>query len=148
MKKTLNVCVMLLMLSALLFSCKKKDNEFKKSDELTGSWYETSRQTYIRRLNFQPGGKFAMDILGTDSKVQTTLNGRYVINGNTLSVTSFEIVETQPSGKVVTTKMEDKLFDKATFNIKNLVLTIDYVSYPADAPVPTQATFNKILAID
>jgi hypothetical protein len=35
------------------------------------------------------------------------------------------------------------LYDRAQYRVEGGVLTLDYLSYPLDAPVPTQATFRR-----
>jgi len=147
MKKTLNVCALLFMLTVLLVSCKKKD-DVETTDELIGSWDENPRQSINRRLNFLPGGKFSLEVLGTDGYAQLTVDGKYEIQAGNLNIDISSTLERQPSGKLVITKTNYRLFEKATYNVKNLVLTIDYTSYPADAPIPTQVKFNKIQDID
>lgn len=65
-----------------------------------------------------------------------------------MSATITEQAEKQSSGSVTTTPVNINWFDKGKFNIKNFVLTINYKTYPADAPVDTESKFNKIIPID
>ena len=149
MKKLLSICGLLIMLSVLLVSCKKKDDvKVAKRDILTGSWSETSQKPYNRILHFETDGKFSMEVLDNTGYANLTLKGKYVIEGDSLTVTLLESVEQQGGGKEIKTLINNKIFEKGTFNVKDFVLTLNYITYPADAPVLTQAKYNKILKID
>ena len=146
MKKLLPLCGLLLMLSVLFVSCKKKNDV--KTDALTGAWSETPQQSYDRRIIFNTDGKFSLQVLGPDGYPQLTLNGKYIIKGDSLTVTIMENLEKQGAGKVVKTVTNYNIFEKGTFSVKDNVLTLNYLTYPADAPVLTQSKFNQILSID
>jgi len=147
MKKTLNVCGLLFLLSFLFVSCKKKV-DFVDHDVLTGGWAEMPQQTYNRTMSFETDGKFSYKVLGVDGYAQTTLNGKYAIKGDSLIVNILERLSKDDSGKIVRVKTNDYLFEKATFSITGFELTINHITYPADAPVFTQSKFVRILAID
>lgn len=145
--KSLLIYALLFILTFTATSCKKKVVE-KNNEPLEGSWEETPSQSYPRRIVFDRNGQFSMKFLGTDGYPQLTLNGIYTVKGDSLLVKIRESLEKQDSGNIIKTTSNIDLFDKGTFNIKDFVLTINYLSYPADGPVPTQIKFNKILPID
>jgi len=140
----LNACKLLIVLSVVVVSCKKSDKDEK--DVLNGAWIETPLQNYSRTLRFESGGRFAMEYHHTDHSVKTTLNGNYVIKGDSLKVNIQEMLEQQSSGTVVRTPANSVMFEKGTFSIRDKVLTINYITYPADAPVQTQLNFKAILS--
>lgn len=139
----LNACKLLLVLSVLIVSCKKDDNDAK--DVLNGEWLETPLQTYSRTIRFESDGRFAMEYLHPNSSAKSTFKGKYVIKGDSLKVNIQEMLEQQSSGTVVQTPANSIFFEKGTFSINDNVLTINYITYPADAPVPTVSKFNAIL---
>jgi len=140
----------ILLISVLFVSCKKDKVAPVTKDMLTGSWEEVPQKAYSRRLLFEAGGKFTMQIRNnTNTDWDLILNGKYSISGADLSVIITEQLEKQASGQLVKTAVNKfSLFDKGKFNIQNFVLTINYKSYPADAPVDTEAKFNKLIPID
>ncbi|MCZ4243545.1 hypothetical protein [Pedobacter punctiformis] len=150
MKKTLKLVSLLFISSLFIFACKKKNNE-APYNPIKGAWVETPQQTYNRKIVFNDNGKFTMYMTNTiDANYLVTLNGTYTAQGENLTVNITEEWVKQSNGTVVKTQLPQQynLFEKGTFNISNTVLTINYLTYPADAPVKTLAKFNKILAID
>ena len=142
--KMLNACKLLLVLSVVMVSCKKDDKVEK--DVLNGAWVETPLQTYNHPLRFESDGRFAMEYLHPDGSAKTTFNGKYLIKGDSLKVNIQEMLEQQGSGTVVRTPANSVMFEKGTFSIRDNVLTINYITYPADAPVQTQSKFKAILS--
>jgi len=75
--------------------------------------------------------------------------GKYSISGDRLMVNISSSLEKSSTGKIITnTPINYVLFENGKFNIDNRVLTINYTTYPADAPVPTVAKFNQLIPID
>ncbi|WP_316805409.1 hypothetical protein [Pedobacter nototheniae] len=146
MKKMLKLAALLLVSSVFFFACKKKNNE-APYEPLKGIWEETLTGNYQRKLVFKEGGKFTMYLSNTnDANYLLTLNGTYAINGENLTVNITEEVARQSNGTTVTTPLNQyNIFEKGTFSINNFLLTINYTTYPADAPVKTQAKFKRII---
>ncbi|MCX2484654.1 hypothetical protein [Pedobacter sp. MR2016-24] len=142
--KILNACKLLLVLSVVTVACKKDDK--KEKDVLTGTWTETPPQTYSQTLRFESDARFAMEYLHPDGAAKTTFRGKYVIKGDSLKINIQEMLELQSSGTVVRTPANSVMFEKGTFSVRDNVLTINYITYPADAPVQTQSKFKAILS--
>ena len=143
-----NACRLIILFSFLLISCKKNGTENLPKDELTGVWSEMSTG-YTRVLIFEPGNRITIQIKNSqNADWHIKLTGKYVINGDNLDVNITEQSEKQSQGSVVTSPVNIRWFDSGKFNIKNFVLTINYITYPADAAVDTESKFNKIIAID
>ncbi|MCZ4222149.1 hypothetical protein [Pedobacter rhodius] len=147
--KIFSTCALLVLLSLTLVSCKKKNKEMNLPvDALTGTWQEITTG-YNRVLIFEPGGKITILIKNSQyADWHIKLTGKYIINEDNLSATITEQSEKQSSGSVITNPVNIRWFDQGKFNIKNFVLTVNYKTYPADAPVDTESKFNKIVPID
>lgn len=79
----------------------------------------------------------------------SALVGKYSISDDKLKVNITSEVEISRDGKVIkTTPNNYTLFDDGRFSIVRDVLTLNYTTYPADAPVATIRKYNKILAVD
>jgi len=141
--KTLNFFGLLLTLSVVFLSCKK--TIYIQSDGLTGAWIETPQGSITRTLHFEDDGKFSTDIRSIDGSVAVTLNGKYLIKGDSLKVNILERITKDDSGQIVKTTGNSDYFEKATFSVENSKLTINYISYPADAPVSTQSRYKRVL---
>jgi len=142
--KTLNFFGLLLMLSVLFVSC-KKTVYIIKSDELAGDWIETPQASITRTLHFETDGKFSTKISSADGSVAVTLNGKYAIKGDSLKVNILERLSKDDSGQIVKTTGNSVYFEKGTFSVQNSQLTINHITYPADAPVATKSRYNRIL---
>ncbi|WP_231465293.1 MULTISPECIES: hypothetical protein [unclassified Pedobacter] len=135
------------LLSIIFISC-KKDKPAGKTDVLTGAWQEASVNGSIgRRLIFKPDGLFTMEIWSSTAKT-SEVNGTYKIDGENLTVNISESVEFNAAGNPTKRNVSYQLFEKGKFSITNTILSIKYISYPADAPVNTELKFGKIIAID
>jgi len=146
--KVFNSCSLIVLFSVMLLSCKKNVPENLIKDELTGVWQEMSAG-YNRVLIFEAGNKITIQLKNSQyADWHIKLTGKYVINGDNLQVNITEQSEKQSQGSVVTSPVNIRWFDNGKFNIKNSVLTINYQTYPADAPVDTESKFNKVIAID
>jgi len=146
-KNTLTLLGLLFLLSTVFISCKKKVDSVT-TNELTGAWQETPTQVYIRRIRFETNGKFSAVLLGQGGTMQNTLNGSYAIKGDSLIVNIRERLDRDDSGKIVRAATNYVFFEKGTFSVKDMQLTINHITYPADAPARTQAKFNRIMSID
>lgn len=147
LKNQLKITGLFLLLSVLLFSC-KKDKPEKEKDVLTGAWQESGMSGGMgRRLVFKPGGEFTMEIWASTYK-SGEVNGIYKIDGDNLTVNISEDVEINSAGIATKRKVNRQLFEKGKFSISNGILSIKFISYPADAPVETEIKYGKIVAID
>ncbi|MDN3588170.1 hypothetical protein QWY86_15915 [Pedobacter aquatilis] len=147
LKNQLKITGLFLLLSVLLFSC-KKDKPEKEKDVLTGAWQESGMSGGMgRRLVFKPGGEFTMEIW-TNTYKSGEVNGIYKIDGDNLTVNISEDVEINSAGIATKRKVNRQLFEKGKFSISNGILSIKFISYPADAPVETEIKYGKIVAID
>lgn len=153
MKTTIKTLLFSLLMASIFLACKKKSiEEDGPKDVLYGNWHEARNgSNSLRTLSFGTGGKFSMKL--TDSigaATFGTLNGNYVLKGDSIQVRILESVD-NANGKQVKTAVDYKIFDYAVIKFTNqtkIQMDIDYITYPADGPVPTHARFNKILAID
>jgi len=137
--------VLMIILSVLFLSCKKD----KDADTLIGVWKLTQNQGYENRLEFGPGQTFSMILTYADSPNDSvTQNGKFSIKDDSLFVNISEILEKSNTQKVVKTAVNYTLFEKATFNVRGSKLTLNYISYPTDAPVFTQMIYSQVDMID
>lgn len=138
-----------LLFTILITSCKKSISEPEgKTDILTGAWQEVGLSGGFSRLViFEPGGGFtlkASDKVG----LSVTLKGKYSIENNNLKVNVTEETTRQDNGTMLKKAVNVELYERGKFSIANTVLTINCITYPADAPVDTEFKYNKIIAID
>jgi hypothetical protein len=132
----------------IITGCKKEKTPTDGFNKLLGSWNETPTMgNTSRSLHFSKDGAFAMVFTydGTPTVV-STFSGIFKIKGDSLLVTVKELSTqegNQPAEK--TQLLNGNFFDDATFNVSNSILTLNYITYPADGPVPTQAKFQRQL---
>lgn len=132
-----------------MISCKKDTTE-GKTDVLTGAWEEVPQKAYSKRLLFESGGKFSMQVRDKDNQYWSlVISGNYSVSSDNLSVTTTNETVKSSAGTVVSTNLINyKLFENGKFSIDNFILTLNYTTYPADGPVPTTSKFNKLIPID
>lgn len=148
--KILLISGLFMLLSFFLISCKKEKTPLGPPDVLTGGWEEVPQSAYSRRLSFSLGGKFSMQMRDQSNQYWISeVIGKYSISGDQLMVNISSSLEKSSTGKIITnTPTSYVLFENGKFNIDNRVLTVNYTTYPADAPVPTVAKFNQLIPID
>jgi hypothetical protein len=145
-------CLLLSVIFIGNSSCKKSVNATKS---LLGDWYEQANPAgFSRGLNFGSDGSFSARFTafpaplsggGTSELTTTTFAGTYQVKGDSLLTKITTMTVNQNNiGSVVTPSIQ-KVFEYATFKVNNGKLTINYTTYPADAPVPTQATYVRFL---
>lgn len=141
---------LLMLLSFVTISCKKDKTSAGSPDVLTGGWEEVPQKAYSRRLSFSLGGKFSMQIRDQSNQYWSSeVIGQYSISGDRLIVNISSNLEKSSTGKIITnTPINYVLFENGKFNIDNHVLSVNYTTYPADAPIPTVAKFNQLIPID
>lgn len=144
--KTSTYLFFLCVLSLTYFSaCKKVTFGSEIKGQLIGGWTATPIDSrYMQTIYFGADDSVRMHYvyLGTPNSA-ATYKGTYYLEDNKLNVKATEIT-TQDGNKAPTiTKLDYPLFDKATVKIDANILTIDYITYPADGPVPTRQKFIK-----
>jgi hypothetical protein len=78
----------------------------------------------------------------------TQTSGTYTIDGDKLVLTANRIATWDSFYGATSPERVEQVnqivFDQARFNIVGWILTLDYVSYPADAPEPTRLAFVRL----
>ncbi|MEN0052153.1 MAG: hypothetical protein AAGC65_00720 [Mucilaginibacter sp.] len=137
----------MLMAGLLIMSgCKKEKSDTDQLNKVVGNWKETSSEENISRtLQFSKDGSFVMTFISQQVTPVYTLkfSGLFKIKGDSLKVTLKQQSAQQGDQQPVITPANGLLYDKAIYNVTNAVLTLKYVTYPADAPVATEAKFQK-----
>lgn len=131
---------LLLSLFSLLtiFSC-KKDGQTVLENKLVGNWKELEVN---RSLKFTIDNFFSFSTTDADGG-KTTYSGTYQINGDSLTLSTQKVLVQQPGKLAQTTPSNTPFYDKASFSVSGNTLTINYISYPADGPVPTTGKFLR-----
>lgn len=132
---------------AICLSSCKKDPEAQPENLLTGDWRETDMDGLIRSVKFTKDRSFSLSMSYGDGG-GTRYTGTYQIKGDSLKVATAEKLVQEPGKAVQRTATTDQLYEKATFSVAGDTLTLKYVTYPADAPVPTTAKFRRMITID
>ena len=111
---------------------------------LIGSWAEDGNTIAPRYLTFGQGKLFAFIITHADGS-WTSIGGSYATDGNRIELTPTLRYDFPVGGPMVTTNpyADARFFDEATFAVTPAALSLNYLSYPADAPVPTVMTFHR-----
>jgi hypothetical protein len=142
--KLITKLLTLAMLFALMLAC-KKDNPSNSNAKLVGSWTETPLEAQFgRTFYFGEDGSFTLHSTYVGSApAASTLNGNYRIDGNKLVITIMEEIGRQQGFPPVHTQVNYPYLDKLTFTVAGNKLTLNYISYPADAPVATKMVLIK-----
>jgi hypothetical protein len=78
----------------------------------------------------------------------TQTSGTYKIDGDKLVLTANRIATWDSFYGATSPERVEQVnrivFDQARFNIAGSILTLDYLSYPADAPEPTRLAFVRL----
>jgi hypothetical protein len=134
------------------------------ADAIVGHWRSDQaslgpKGTMVSELTFSPDGHFSFDVRSygvyppqreNELSASSQTVGRYRIEDRRLdlqpeSLTEFDAF--QPNARVVTTRpypYDPGPFDQAIMTVSGDRLTLDYLSYPADAPVHTEAQFHRV----
>ncbi|MGV8879775.1 MAG: hypothetical protein ACOH2A_12165 [Sphingobacteriaceae bacterium] len=138
MKINIKFLLLSLFSATVLFSC-KKETQMNLENQLVGNWQEIEIN---RSLKFTKDHLFAFSIADSVG-AKIIYAGTYLIKGDSLDLSTKEVLEQQPGKTPVSTPSKNKLYEKATFDITGNKLTIKYISYPADGPVSTTGKFLK-----
>ncbi|SEC74547.1 hypothetical protein SAMN05192540_3974 [Maribacter dokdonensis] len=154
------------VLMILFFSCEKKDSELgiDLTDKFIGNWQliqsipsgrsELDTRYFIseRNLRFETNGKYSHtgynygfddenpnEIVGS-----TEIIGNFDIKGDSIFFRNKEITSWDKVFRPITqtTFVEGQEYGNR-FEIEDDVLTLYYISYPADAPIPTQISYKR-----
>ncbi|WP_345209422.1 hypothetical protein [Mucilaginibacter gynuensis] len=144
---TLTKLLTFALVCAITFTACVKERTIKpeKKISLAGSWTETPPAgEYTREIFFSADSAFTMHYIGLVTPLfSATSTGTYKIEGDKLIVSIKEVFVKEANKPGITTTLDQVLFDKATFSLKSNLLNIDFVTYPADGPVPTNLKFLK-----
>jgi len=143
--KTL-VTTFLCVLSLCLGSC-KKDRRTQPENLLIGDWRQTEDNHLIRSFKFSKDLSFSLSV-GRVYDTSTMYKGTYQIKGDSLKITTTELIVQEPGKAAQWIAAPYQLYEKATFKISDNRLTLNYITYPADGPVPTTAIFGRMIRID
>ncbi|KAB5485658.1 MULTISPECIES: hypothetical protein [Flagellimonas] len=139
MKKTFlaSICT----LFVLMVSCNDNDDDYGKSSvaDLLGQWSDTFDQGDGKRISsytFMEDStyEFRSDSFGFNGKPLTELTGFSEISG---------VFEVEGDSLILRATQSEGFF-KSKFWIKGDVLHLEYISYPADAPVLTQMEYDRV----
>jgi hypothetical protein len=129
-------------------ACKKEKKPVTEPvKNLVGGWVDISQTAnFETHLNFGGLGEFTYTLVHYGNPTtQTSYTGTYITKGDSLKVTIKEMAEQNGQNPVVKTPSNVKLYDNATFTLDANLLTLKYITYPADAPVLTEFKFHRQL---
>lgn len=153
--------LLFLTLLTLFSGCKKDDNDFE-SNTLLGTWEHREPSSAPNgkingelriRYYLKPNANysFRVDYYGIDSpRIDeltgwTEINGSYEVELDSVYMRNEEIEYwSKLFGPTVKTELVYKQDLNSRFQIANNVLTLDYISYPAEAPIKTQMNYKRV----
>ncbi|MGN8068765.1 hypothetical protein [Mucilaginibacter sp. SG564] len=140
-----------LICTILIIGACKKDKKSpvpEPAKTLFGSWSVTIPDAnFSRSLNFGSDGTFSTTLSYYDKGQisYTVYTGTYLTKGDSLKVTIKEMTQQDPNKPSVKTASNIKLYDNSTFKLDGNLLTLKYITYPADSPVVTETKFYRQL---
>jgi hypothetical protein len=152
MKPTIAIryCLLLAVLILAISSCKKSGST---PTNLIGIWNEpTNPAGYGRSVSFGADGSFNAIFVayprpdgagGVSVRSTTIFKGTFTVKRDSLLTHISTMSVQEDAGTPVVTPSTQKLFEYATYKLNNNQLTINYTTYPADAPVPTHVNYTK-----
>jgi len=87
-------------------------------------------------------------LIGYDGGRASMLKGSYLTKGDSLKVVVREVLENVPGQPNKSVAPSSSLYERATYSVKGDTLTLNYITYPADAPETTTAKFTIAITID
>ncbi|RZK61102.1 MAG: hypothetical protein EOO85_33840 [Pedobacter sp.] len=138
--------IFMVLLALGLASC-KKDRREKPDTNLIGPWKELQLDGVTRKITFAKDGSFSL-LIGYDGGGGSMLKGSYLTKRDSLKVVVREVLENVPGQPNKAVAPSSSLYEKATYSIKGDTLTLNYITYPADAPETTTAKFTRAITID
>lgn len=144
MMKKLTIAFTLALVCISLLAC---DKERSYEHPLVGEWREMDLSGVFRTVIFTNDQKFHV-VIADMHGYATIYLGSYQLDGDKLKMFTQEMVNSEPRKPAVKTASNVPLYENATFSIAGDILTMNYISYPADAPVSTTAKFRKAVPVD
>jgi len=136
------------------------------SSPIVGAWIAPSETLHptgsmTRQIGFSESGEFRYSAnsygiypgqsAGTLS-AYTRISGTYQIDGDRLTITGNRTATWDSfygaNSPERVTDVNTEVFKDARFRIVTGNLILDYITYPADAPVPTTESFTRLIPID
>ncbi|ETZ22797.1 hypothetical protein [Pedobacter sp. V48] len=145
--KALTAVFSFLILFSICFTSCEKDREAPSESALVGDWQELDLTGFVRSVKFTNKNEFQFST-GNNEGYATKYTGTYQILSDSLKIETKEMLSQDPGKPAVKTATTFELYEKATFSISGDILTLKYITYPADAPVTTTAKFRKAITID
>lgn len=148
MKYAFKLTILFILSGTLLLSCKKekKDPDPVTIGGIEGNWIQKSPDNTTRRISFGIGRDFSM-ITALDNDHVVSLHGKYTLNGSTVDISITESVNIS-FGQRVSTAVNQKVYDKAVFNVSGDKLTLKFVGYPSAGTSESQAVFARVILTD
>ncbi|MEO7214421.1 hypothetical protein [Mucilaginibacter sp.] len=144
-------CLLVAFIAISISSCKKSGNYTKS---LIGNWNEPAMPSGFRRnLVFYSDGTFTAAFTtypsplsgGISFTITTSYSGTFTVKGDSLLTNITTMAEQENTSTPVTSPSTQKLYEYATFKVSGNTLMLKYTTYPADAPVATEAKFTRVL---
>ncbi|WP_214228308.1 hypothetical protein [Pedobacter sp. B4-66] len=145
--KILTSTISVLLLFSIGFSSCKKNKNVQPENPINGNWEEMGLDGLKRSVNFTKHNTFFLTIAYNDG-ASSKFIGTYQVKGDKLNVTITENLEQKLGKPVERISTNYALYEKATFSVAGDTLKLNYISYPADAPVNTLAKFRRLTTID
>lgn len=119
----------------------------KPTNVLTGQWHELNLTGFGRSLKFNASNEFVFSA-GDHEGHATNYYGTYQLNGDSLKISIKEKLIQEPGKPAVKSPSNHLLYEKAIFKVLGDTLVLNYITYPADAPIATTAKFRRAIVID
>lgn len=157
--KTRSIILGFILVSVGIFGCGKEADTPKVENVLVGNWIDTETAqpngSYVNELRFNNDLTFSSKSSSYGLYVGQGSNdlsgwfeytGNYSICGDKIVFLSHKVVSFDSfyGGQAETQVKEMMLFENCTFYIKDDILEINYITYPADAPENTKREFKKV----
>jgi hypothetical protein len=97
-------------------------------------------------IGFSPDSTFMISIASYNpgSAYTNWVTGKFRVKGDSLSLTISQRKTSVNNGAVTVTDVNEKIYDKATYVVKNDQLIISYITIKNGTPVATTAVFNYL----
>jgi len=159
MRPVMSVRWLVPVLLAGAVSC--SDSTTPESSQIVGGWI-SPRETLqpsgsmMKFLSFSESGTFNFTVNtygiyggnGSSVAAYTHISGTYQQDGDRLVLTANRVATWDSfygAGSTETVEQVNMtIFDQARFRILGFHLVLDYITYPADGPVPTTASFTRL----
>ena len=144
-------------------ACSTSTEPKRTTNDLVGGWFAPTEDlhptgTLNRTLSFAGDGTFQYTvnmygIYGGTPPGQlaafTIMKGTYTVDGDRVIMTATRQITWDsfygPASQPIEHTVNQPLFDQAHFTVLSNALVLNYLSYPADAPVATTMAFIRVL---